>query len=93
MRTSGLTFSECSDGSVDIGYEDYAVKIFDGMDVEVTYKLSKQAFSLLMSALPASTKSDRARLIDAFTADFDANAFEAFCQEHGIPYKEHVRIG
>lgn len=93
MRTSGLQFSTRSDGFVDIGHEDYKVDIFDGMDVEVTYTLSKQDFSLLLNALPASGKSDKARLIDAFTADFDSDAFETFCEAHGIEFKRHVWIG
>lgn len=87
MRTSGLQLSKRSDGFVDIGYEDYAVDIFDGMDVEVTYTLSMKDFHTLLSALPASGKSDKARLIDAFTVDFDSDAFEAFCRAHGIEYK------
>lgn len=41
MKTSGLSFTLNPDGSAEIGYEDYDVKIFDGADYEVMYILMK----------------------------------------------------
>lgn len=82
LKTSGLLFTLNSDGSAEIGYEDYDVEFFDGADYEVMYYLDKNNFKLLLDALGISRKDKiKKYLIDEFNENFDSNKFEDFCNE------------
>lgn len=94
LKTSGLLFTLNSDGSAEIGYEDYDVEFFDGADYEVMYYLDKNNFKLLLDALGISKKDKIEKyLIDEFDKNFDSNKFEDFCKEKNIKFKRNVRIG
>lgn len=94
LNTSGLLFTLNSDGSAEIGYEDYDVEIFDGADYEVMYYLDKNNFKLLLDALGISKKDNIEKyLIDEFDKNFDSNKFEDFCNEKHIEFKRNFHIG
>lgn len=94
LKTSGLLFTLNSDGSAEIGYEDYDVVFFDGADYEVMYYLDKNNFKLLLDALGISRKDKiKKYLIDEFDENFDSNKFEDFCNEKNIKFKRNVHIG
>lgn len=94
LKTSGLLFTLNSDGSAEIGYEDYDVEFFDGAGYEVMYYLNKNNFKLLLDALGISRKDKiKKYLIDEFDENFDSNKFEDFCNEKNIKFKRNVHIG
>ena len=94
LKTSGLLFTLNSDGSSEIGYEDYDVEFFDGADYEVMYYLDKNNFKLLLNSLGISKKDKIEKyLINEFDKNFDSNKFEDFCNEKNIKFKRNVHIG
>ncbi|MFM1534046.1 hypothetical protein ABGF38_02425 [Helcococcus ovis] len=94
LKTSGLLFTLNSDGSAEIGYEDYDVEFFNGADYEVMYYLDKNNFKLLLDALGISKKDNIEKyLIDEFDKNFDSNKFEDFCNEKHIEFKRNIHIG
>ena len=94
LKTSGLLFTLNSDGSAEIGYEDYDVEFFDGADYEVMYYLDENNFELLIDSLGISKKDKiKIHLIKEFDKNFDSNKFEDFCNEKNIKFKRNVHIG
>ena len=94
LKTSGLLFTLNSDGSAEIGYEDYDVEIFNGADYEVMYYLDENNFELLLDSLGISKKKKKKNhLIKEFDKNFDSNKFEDFCNEKNIKFKRNVHIG
>ena len=94
LRTSGLLFTLNSDGSAEIGYEDYDVEFFDGDDYELMYYLDENNFGLLLDSLGIS-KKDKVKdyLIDEFGENFNSSKFEDFCNGKNIEFKKNVHIG
>ena len=89
LKTSGLLFTLNSDGSAEIGYEDYDVEFFDGADY-----LDENNFELLLDSLGISKKDEiKNHLIKKFDKNFDSNKFEDFCKEKNIQFKRNVHIG
>mgnify|MGYP000941133607 FL=1 len=87
MRTSGLLFTHCPDGSASLGYEDYGVEIFGGADYEVPYLLDTANLNKLLNCLGTSMdKNTKNVLIEKFGERFDSNQFEQFCQSHEIVF-------
>lgn len=94
LKTSGLLFTLNSDGSAEIGYEDYDVEIFNAADYEVMYYLDENNFELLLDSLGISKKDKiKNHLIKEFDKNFDSNKFEDFCNEKNIKFKRNVHIG
>ncbi|VYS89925.1 Uncharacterised protein [Anaerococcus vaginalis] len=94
LNTSGLLFTLNSDGTAEIGYEDYDVEFFDGADYEVMYYLDKSNFKLLLDSLGISKKDKIEKyLIDKFDKNFDSSKFEDFCKEKNIKFKRNIHIG
>lgn len=94
MKTSGLSFTLNPDGSAEIGYEDYDVKIFDGADYEVMYHFDENNFKLLLDSLGISKEDDiKSHLMDEFDKNFDSTKFENFCKGKNIKFKRNIHIG
>lgn len=94
MTDSAFLYTLTPDGSAIIGYEDYAVDIFDGDDYEVTYLLDAKNFSDLLHHLNIPLDRDtKKQLKKEFGKYFDSRKFEEFCKEHDITYERNVRIG
>lgn len=94
LKTSGLLFALNSDGSAEIGYEDYDVEFFDGTDYEVMYYLDENNFELFLDSLGISKKDEiKNHLIKKFDKNFDSNKFEDFCKDKNIQFKRNVHIG
>lgn len=94
LKISGLLFTLNSDGSAEVGYEDYYVKIFNGADYEVMYYLDENNFELLLDSLGISKKDKiKNHLIKEFDKNFDSNKFENFCNEKNIKFRRNIHIG
>lgn len=86
-----IYFTKYDDGSVSLGYEDYGTDIFDGMDCEVTYKISKENFDKLLQAINCSCEDNAEACIkDYFGSRMEKVPFSLWCDKHGIEYKSNV---
>ena len=94
LNTSGLLFTQNTDRSAEIGYEDYDVEFFGGADYEVMYYLDKNNFGLLLDSLGISIEDNiKNHLIEAFDKNFNSNKFENFCKEKNITLERNTHIG
>lgn len=87
LGTSGLLFTDNSDGSICVEVVDYNIAEFDGGDWESRYQLDKENAALLFAALSKQfVGSHKQMLIAAFGDNFDTLAFEKFCKSNNIKY-------
>ncbi|QUY65445.1 hypothetical protein GUI37_07875 [Helcococcus kunzii] len=94
LKTSELLFTINSDGSSEVGYEDYYLEFFNGADYEVMYYLDENNFELLLDFLGISKKDKiKNHLIKEFDKNFDSNKFEYFCNEKNIKFRSNIHIG
>ncbi|MBO5850904.1 MAG: hypothetical protein J6R29_01060 [Clostridia bacterium] len=84
--TSGFWLEEKDDG-ISIGYTDFGVSEFGGMDFERTYYLDKENSKKFKDSLKKEYKGTLKQMItSAFTENFSDQKFWDFCKEHDIKY-------
>ncbi len=92
--TSGVWVSENPDGSVELGYTDFEVPYYDGMDHEFTSRLDKENADKLRAALSKDHKGSLQDMIyEAFTFNngevLHHENYEKFCEENGIKHDDY----
>ena len=94
--TSGVWVTENSDGGIEIGYEDYEVPYYGGMDHEYTSRMDKanaDRFRELLSKTYAGTLEEM--VFQAFTYNngesLNHRDYENFCKENGIEVHDFCR--
>jgi len=87
--TSGVWVTENVDGSLEIGYEDYEVPYYGGMDHEYTSQLDKANAEKLKEALSKTYKGSLKEMIyQAFSYNngetLSHRKYDNFCKDNGI---------
>ena len=84
--TSGF-WVEKKNNKISIGYVDYGVSEFGGMDFEKTYYLDEENSKKFIDALKKEYKGSLKKMIEeAFGSNFCDPEFWDFCEENGIEY-------
>lgn len=94
--TSGVWVTENENGSIEIGYEDYDVPYYSGMDHEFTSRIDKESAEKFKDLLK-KMYPDSINLEDAVLKEFTFNygeafhheKYEDFCKENGIKHNDY----